>query len=251
MSYSSFELGFCNPENNRKCKKKEKQEDIDEVFSKKHDISNSKNWNKKKRTQQNNQKNSKHTIRIERGTKKNMQIGLGFGFQGSRITTSANRSILFNILSNRLYIDFDNLICADLSCGSGIVGFEMLSSGSKKCFFLDCDKWKLKNILSANEKLNLNIETIYCFLPNTNGLPTGIDIIFFDPPYENDFCKTTINKIFNSKILNKDGVMIVETKEELQQGNNEFFEIFHIKPLKNGAKFYFLANKNSKWLSKK
>ena len=251
MSCSSFELGF-HVKNRQKHKKKEKkQENLEEeMFFKKHNLNTNSmdsDWGKKKRTQQNSQKNSKHIIRIERGVKKNMQIGLGFGFQGSRITTSANRSILFNILINRLYVNFNDLTCADLSCGSGIVGFEMLSSGAKKCFFLDCDKWKLKNILSANEKLNLNIETIYCFLPNVNGLPVDIDIIFFDPPYENDFCKATINEVFNKKILNKDGIMIVETKEELQSDDNKTFDVFHVKYLKNGAKFYFLANKNSKW----
>ena len=251
MSYSSFRFGFSNSKNKRKIKKKDrvKQKNIDDIFLKNHTYNNynTENYEKIKTQQQSNQKNSKHIIRIERGTKKNMQIGLGFGFQGSRITTSANRSILFNILTNRLYIDFNGLTCADLSCGSGIVGFEMLSLGAKKCFFLDCDKWKLKNIASANEKLNLNIETIYCFLPNINGLPSGIDVIFFDPPYENNFCKATINDVFNRKILNNDGIMIIETKEELQTNDNEPFIIFHTKLLKNGAKFYFLANKNSKW----
>ncbi len=180
-------------------------------------------------------------IRIERGEKKKVVIGEGFCYQGSRITTSANRCILFNILLNRFYINILNKTCADLCCGSGIVGFEFLSLGAKKCVFVDNDKNKIRNIIQANNKLKYNIDTIYGFLPNIYQLKEQFDLIFFDPPYNNNFCKQTIANIYNNHLLNKNGILIIETLNEIDDLYG--FTLLHKKELKNKANFIFLTIK--------
>jgi len=179
------------------------------------------------------------SIRIEHGNYKGIKISDGFFGEGSRITTSANRCVLFNVLRNKLYIDFNNLTCADFCCGSGIVGFEMLSLGCKKCIFADCDKTKLKNIDQSIKKTNFNATTIYTYLPSIL-LNEKFDIIFFDPPYINNFCQQTIDMIFEKQLLNKNGILIVETKQDIDAKN---YNILDIKTLKNKAKFYFLSSK--------
>ena len=176
-------------------------------------------------------------VRIERGLKKCVSIGSGFSYEGSRITTSANRAILFNVLLNRFYIDFNQVSCADFCCGSGIVGFEMLSLGAKECLFIDSDRKKLANISSAISKLRFNAKAICCYLPNIGVLNKQFDIIFFDPPYDNNFCDETIKEIFDKNLITDDGYLIVETKQDI---NTYFFKTEHIKYLKNGAKFVFL-----------
>ena len=176
-------------------------------------------------------------VRIERGLKKGASIGSGFSYRGSRITTSANRAILFNVLLNRFYIDFNKITCADLCCGSGIIGFEMLSLGAKECCFIDSDRKKLANISLIINRFNFNAETICCYLPNICLLNNQFDIIFFDPPYDNDFCNTTIERVFDDNLITTGGYFVIETKHDI----NPFkFRIEHIKCLKNGAKFVFL-----------
>ena len=64
------------------------------------------------------------------------------------------------------------------------------------------------------------------------------DIIFFDPPYQNNFEQQTIDKIYENQLLNNNGILIVETLEEI---NTEKYKILDIKQLKNKAKFYFLT----------
>lgn len=185
---------------------------------------------------------SSNTIRIERGFRKGVSVGNGFSYEGSRITTSANRAVLFNILLNRFYIDFNGLSCADFCCGSGIVGFEMLSLGAKGCCFLDCDRKKIANISLAIEKLKFNADAICCYLPNVGFLNKKFDIIFLDPPYDNDFCNDVIKNIYDADLIKDGGCLIVETKQEISSYK---FQTVHIKELKNGAKFVFLR-KNAK-----
>ena len=116
-------------------------------------------------------------VRIERGLKKGVSIGNGFSCKGSRITTSANRAVLFNVLLNRFYIDFSQVSCADFCCGSGIVGFEMLSLGAMECLFIDSDRKKLANVSLAINKLNFNADAVCCYLPNIGMLNKQFDII--------------------------------------------------------------------------
>ena len=184
-----------------------------------------------------------NSIRIEHGSLKGFKICDGFSSKGSRITTSCNRCVLFNILKNKFYIDFSGLNVADFCCGSGIVGFEMLSLGCNSCTFVDFDKKKLKNIYNAIQRANFQAKCIHACLPSIFIDNYEFDIIFFDPPYENDFCENTIDAIYEQKILSKDGLLIIETLNDLEINRLSKFKILNVKILKNNAKFYFLKNK--------
>ena len=54
----------------------------------------------------------KFSVRIEHGNKKGVKICDGFCKEGSRITTSANRCVLFNVLRNKFYLNFNGLNAA-------------------------------------------------------------------------------------------------------------------------------------------
>lgn len=178
----------------------------------------------------------KFSIRIERGNLKNCEISSGFFDVGARITTSLNRGILFNILTNKFYIDFEDLVIADFCAGSGIVGFEMLSLGAKKCYFVENDVKKCKNINLAIEKKQFQCEVLQCFLPKIPTFEEKIDIIFFDPPYENNFCDKTLENLYQQDILTENGMIILESTKKPESE----FKIIHQKELKNGATFWFL-----------
>ena len=181
-------------------------------------------------------------IRIEHGDFKGVKISDGFKGEGSRITTSFNRCVLFNILTNKLGVDFDDLNCADLCCGSGIVGFEMLSMGARSCIFVDSDRKKVQNVKNVLQKTHFNGLAEYAFLPNLPIFQEKLDIVFFDPPYENNFCERTLANIVNSGLLADNGLIIIETKKPIAENfvNTLQLKIACIKELKNGAKFFFL-----------
>lgn len=184
-------------------------------------------------------------IRIEHGDYKGIKISDGFKGEGSRITTSFNRCVLFNVLTNRFGIDFDGLNCADLCCGSGIVGFEMLSMGAHSCIFVDSDRKKVQNVKNVLQTTRFNGLAEHAFLPNLPIFHDKLDVIFFDPPYDNNFCERTLINVVNSGILADDGLIIVETKKPIAEDfvNTLRLKTACVKELKNGAKFYFLANK--------
>ena len=182
-------------------------------------------------------------IRIEHGDFKGVKISDGFKGEGSRITTSFNRCVLFNVLTNKLGVDFDDLNCADFCCGSGIVGFEMLSMGARSCVFVDSDRKKVQNVKNVLQKTHFNGLVECAFLPNLPVFHDKLDIIFFDPPYDNNFCERTLMNVVNSGLLADNGLIIVETKKTIAEDliANLKLKMACVKELKNGAKFYFLA----------
>ena len=181
-------------------------------------------------------------IRIEHGNFKGVKISDGFKGEGSRITTSFNRCVLFNVLTNKLGVDFDGLNCADFCCGSGIVGFEMLSMGARSCVFVDSDRKKVQNVKNVLQKTHFNGLAECAFLPNLPIFHDKLDVIFFDPPYENNFCERTLMNIVNSGLLADNGLIIVETKKTITDELIAALKLktVCVKELKNGAKFYFL-----------
>ena len=70
------------------------------------------------------------------------------------------------------------------------------------------------------------------------------DVIFFDPPYENDFCQQTVDMIFDNNLLTPDGIVIIETRYNVEDNNAKKYKIVAEKRLKNRAKFIFLQAKN-------
>ena len=131
-----------------------------------------------------------------------------------RPTTDQAREGLFNIVSNKVNLEGLNIL--DLFSGSGMVGLEFISRGSKVTF-VEKNIHCIKHISSTLDELNITSKIIkqdvFKFLSNCN---TNFDIIFADPPYEhydlNLFVKNAIKK------LNKGGILAIEcsSKETLE-----------------------------------
>ncbi len=104
-----------------------------------------------------------------------------------RPTTDRGKETLFNVLFN--HINIEDIVVADLFCGTGGIGIEFLSRGAGFCYFVDSDISTVKKnieLLSLNEKHKLLKTDVLKFLINCaeffneTGLP---DVIFADPPY--------------------------------------------------------------------
>lgn len=121
-------------------------------------------------------------MRIISGIYKSRTIKSPGKSDSTRPTTDRARETLFNVLNN--IIDFNEVICLDLFCGTGSFGLECISRGAKKAYFVDFNtKIVEKNveILDAEEKAYIIGYDIFKFLKND--YKGECSLVFADPPY--------------------------------------------------------------------
>ena len=127
---------------------------------------------------------------------------------------------LFNILGD-LVVDSSVL---DLFAGTGTSGIEALSSGAKRCLFVDNSTLSvqvIKRNLNSTKLFTSGValkKNVFSLLPFLKGGRLGFDLIFVTPPYKilNTGCKDK-EKIFSfldacasEKILNSNGIIVLQ-----------------------------------------
>ena len=126
---------------------------------------------------------------------------------------------IFNIVmhSNKISIDLKNSNILDLFSGVGSFGIEALSRGSKYVTFIE-NYTEVLQILRKNiQKLNLDnkceifSEDIINML-NFKKLNKKFELIFLDPPFNEKDINKILLKIYDSKILKKNGILIIHRK---------------------------------------
>ncbi|HKY44887.1 MAG TPA: 16S rRNA (guanine(966)-N(2))-methyltransferase RsmD, partial [Pyrinomonadaceae bacterium] len=108
-----------------------------------------------------------------------------------RPTSDRLRETLFNVIAPRI----EDTRFLDLCAGSGAVGIEALSRGASHATFVDRSR-RSCTLIEANLELcrvTEDQQAIYCseayeFLRQTKLAPW--DIVYFDPPYKQDYLKT-------------------------------------------------------------
>ena len=133
----------------------------------------------------------------------------------TRPTLDRVKESVFNIIQNKI----EDAIVLDLFAGSGAIGLEFLSRGAQKAYLCDYSKEAIQMINKNLEKTRLIEKTkIY----NTDYMETlkriekenvKFDIIFLDPPYKLDLSIKALEQISKSKLLNEEGIIIIETDE--------------------------------------
>ncbi len=154
---------------------------------------------------------------------------------------------VFNILkhSNKFKINLEGAIVLDLFSGVGSFGIECLSRKAKKVIFVENYKQVLpvlkKNLL--NLKLINNFEVIERDIYNNdifNFLNYKFDIIFLDPPYKDKHLEKILINIKNSKILKKNGILILHRHKKEKEIFSSNFKIIEEK--KYGiSKIFFIC----------
>jgi 16S rRNA (guanine966-N2)-methyltransferase len=116
----------------------------------------------------------------------------------------------FNVIthSNLINVSLENSNILDLYSGVGSFGIECLSRGAKKTTFVENNNNALmvlkENITQLKiEKKSMILETkVISFLSRLKK-SDKYDIIFFDPPFSENFFINVLNMIKNSNIYNK------------------------------------------------
>ena len=108
-----------------------------------------------------------------------------------RPTSDRLRETLFNVIAPRI----EGARFLDLCSGSGAVGIEAISRGASHVTFVDRSR-RMCKLIEANVELCRIPEeqqVIYCSEANEflrGSQDERWDIVFFDPPYKDDYIKT-------------------------------------------------------------
>lgn len=127
-----------------------------------------------------------------------------------RPTTDMAKESLFNILNNDYY--FDEIRVADLCAGSGNISYEFASRGSEMILAVEKNPACARFIQETSEKFGFNQiqvlrSDIFDFLNKTK---LSFDIIFTDPPYEMEGVDTIADIVFEKKLIEEGGLLIIE-----------------------------------------
>jgi 16S rRNA (guanine966-N2)-methyltransferase len=127
-----------------------------------------------------------------------------------RPTTDFAKESLFNILNN--HFDFEEVKVLDLFCGTGNITYEFLSRGCTDITCVDesynCVTFIKKTIEDFKlAKAKVVKADVFSFLKNNI---EKYDIIFADPPFDNEKFDQISPLIFEKQMLNENGWLIIE-----------------------------------------
>ena len=149
-------------------------------------------------------------MRVIAGTAKRLQLKTIEGMD-TRPTTDRIKEGLFNMISE--YLADSNFL--DLFSGSGAIGIEALSRGVAHASFVEQSKKAITCIREnlAYTKLADRADVYEMDVLNALSRMEGrkvFDYIFMDPPYNRLLEKKVLEYLSTSKLLSKDGLIIVE-----------------------------------------
>lgn len=152
-------------------------------------------------------------MRIISGTARGTKLYTLEG-QTTRPTLDRVKESLFNIIQNEI----PNSIFLDLFSGSGAIGLEAASRGTKKVILCDKSKDAIKIINKNIEKTHLSEKVELYNLDYELLLKTKVkeklDIVYIDPPYDSDFVIKSIKCIIEQKLMHENSIIIIETDDE-------------------------------------
>ena len=167
---------------------------------------------------------------------------IGGRFKGKKILQPKNKQTrplkdltkesIFNILnhSNKFKISVENSIILDLFSGVGSFGLECLSRGAGYVTFVENYSGVLSilknnlNNLNISEKYEIIEEDLISNFP-IKKIRQKFNIIFLDPPYKEKRLPNIIDDIFQEKILNKNGIIVIHRHKK---ENDKFSKNFKI-----------------------
>jgi len=158
--------------------------------------------------------------------------------EGLRPTPDRVRETLFNWLMN----DICGSKCLDAFAGSGAIGFEAYSRGALSVKLLENNSKVYLNLIKEANNFNspsISIEkNDACkFLTETK---ETFNIIFLDPPFAKNYLPICINAIENSNALEKEGLLYLESGEEIIINKSIWQEL---KSKKTGQVIYSIYKK--------
>jgi len=136
----------------------------------------------------------------------------------TRPTSDKIKETLFNMLAPSIYTDTCFL---DLFSGSGGIGIEALSRGAEHAVFVERSKPAINCIKKNLETTHLTDQAdvyasdVISALRQMEGR-YKFDIIFMDPPYDQNIEKEVLYYLANSTLIKEDTMIIVEASDKTE-----------------------------------
>ncbi len=153
-------------------------------------------------------------VRINAGAYANRKIYVASA--NMRPTLARTKSILFDILMNLVEPGFTML---DAFAGTGAIGLEALSRGSKKVVFVDINHKNVKSI-ERNLQDMVNIDGKGVVINKSALRPvlgSPVDVVFLDPPYDKSgLIPDVVSKIERNGWISDKTIVIIETNKRCE-----------------------------------
>ena len=182
-------------------------------------------------------------MRVISGTLKGKNIK-GYNISGTRPTMDRVKESVFSTIQDSI----KNSVVLDLFAGSGQLGIEAISNGSKLCYFIDNNKEATNTIKKNIELLNIKDKSIvlnYDYKKSLNYFKDNnikFNIIFVDPPYDYDVLDKVISKILEYNLLEKKGILVIEHTKEIK---GDYKDLYLYKAKKYGYKYINIYIRNN------
>ena len=135
--------------------------------------------------------------------------------EGLRPSSNRVRETLFNWLRNHLAAS----CCLDLFAGSGALGIEALSRGAASVHFVEINQ-QVADSLQRNLALlqagsaTVSICTAQDWIQSAVS-GQGYDLVFIDPPFEQELSATTCNALAVARLLNAGALVYLECSKDM------------------------------------
>jgi 16S rRNA (guanine(966)-N(2))-methyltransferase RsmD len=150
-------------------------------------------------------------VRIIAGSFKGRKIQIPKNNWPTRPTTDRVRESLFNILAHNYSLEGVQVL--DLFAGTGMNSWEFLSRGARHVTLIEKHRDIIKflhqqsEILGVEQRTSILCKDVYRSLAQ---LERRFDIIFADPPYNDDRIEDLFVLIKNHQLLSDNGMFILE-----------------------------------------
>lgn len=145
-------------------------------------------------------------LRITGGTARGLPITEPRGYR-LRPTSGLVREAIFNIIAERV----EDAAVLDLYAGTGALGIEALSHGAASAVFIDAEAASCQAILQTLSRAGFadSATVLRGRLPAALNKAAGpFDLIFMDPPYQEDTAEETL--LLLSSRLHDGGLVVYE-----------------------------------------
>lgn len=154
-------------------------------------------------------------MRVISGTARGLKLKSLDGLD-TRPTLDRVKEALFSMLTPYIY----DACVLDLFAGSGALGIEALSRGSKSVSFVDSSPLAMDVVRENVEKANLSSKASFHTKKSEDYLKSSsekFDLVFLDPPYNGNLYYASLSLLSNNGLLFEDGVVCLEWDSELSR----------------------------------
>ena len=136
----------------------------------------------------------------------------------TRPTSDRAKEGLFNILNHHLKTiqkSWEEIVFCDVFAGSGSIGIEAVSRGTKNVFLFENNRLAINIIKQNSKNMPVNIVcTDACTPPKAKQFA---DIIFFDAPYGKGLWQKALVSFSKTGWIEKDTLIIVEIDKKIKE----------------------------------